>query len=188
MGMGTAGTKKPAAAALTPAELDRLLKSGARGAYLFCGEESYLKRAYAAKLRKYLFGSDDAAGAAAFNDITLDKDSYSPDALAVAIQTLPVFAERKLIELRDFNFGVADDIEALCAVLELLPDNNYCTVLIYALPDELDPGTAKQPSKVIAAFAGAANVVNFEYETPSRLAKWVERHFDDEGVAASPEL
>jgi len=170
----------------TPVEFDQCVKSaGTNGAYLFFGEEDYLKRVYADKLRRNVFGgqTDDP-----FNHILFDADSYSQKALSEAIQTLPVLSERKLIEIRGIALDRAEIIQGLCDALEDLYEYEYSIILIYALSGELDAGNEKQPSKIISELTQYLTAVRFAHETPVRLAKWAEKHFISEGVEVTEKI
>jgi DNA polymerase III, delta subunit len=169
---------------LTPQEFDRQLKSGALSAYLFYGNEEYLARVYRDKLRAKITGGD----AEVFNHAVLDGDTYSPGALADEILMLPVMADCRFIEVKGVSFAKADAVEGLCSVLEILPDCPHVVVLIYAMGEDFDAGSEKQPSKTLAALSGCLVPVCFSPETPARLAQWIARHFEAEGVGAPQEI
>ncbi|MBR6513451.1 MAG: DNA polymerase III subunit delta [Clostridia bacterium] len=145
------------------------------GGYLFYGEEEYLKRNALAEARKSVFPD----GPDSFNHIRLDADNYSVEALENAIMALPVFAEKKLIEIHSLALSAMKDkeIEGLCAILSLLEDSNDTVLILYTVPAELDPGDIKKPSKQFKALSEVLNTVHFEKQSRDMLAKWVSRHF-----------
>lgn len=169
---------------LAPAEFDKQIKTGAGGAYFFFGEEEYLARAYADRLRAaVLQGGDDIFGRA-----VLDDESYSPDALAVEIGTLPMMSDKRIIEVRGVDFTRAEAVEGLCTALAETEDNPHAVVLVMATGELFDGGDGRRPSKALASVSTVATPVLFARETPARLAQWAARHFAAEGVAASRDI
>ncbi len=189
----TARSAKPASGSrtppriLTPQEFDRAIKTNAAGAYFFYGDEDYLARAYAAKLRERVLDGADAA-ADAFNYVVLDSDTYSPQTLSDEIQTLPVLTDRRLIEVRGVDFLKADAVDGLCAALEILPDYEFSVVLITATSGRFDGGETKRPTEALYKLDKVAALIHFAPETPARLAQWAARHFASDGVTATPEV
>lgn len=168
-------------------EFNAALKKGGGGAFLFYGEEDYLKRHYLLAARKALLSDP---GADTFNHIRLDEETYSPDALSAAIQALPVMADKKLIEVSgiDYNGMPGQDRELLCDILSTVSSYEYNTLILYALSGELDGGTEKNPSPVLKQLADCAAPVRFNREPPARLARWIGQHFSSRGVFAEPAL
>ncbi len=167
---------------MTAAEFKQELKK-LSGGYLFCGEEAYLKRHYLSAARNETVAVGDV-----FNHVLIEGDSYTSNALMSAIETLPMMAEKKLIELSgiDFNSMTKEEIEELALVLETLPNYEYNILIIYAEHDELDIGTPKQPSQIMKKLSGVIKPVVFSRETPARLSSWVAKHFASEQIVACP--
>ena len=69
--------------------------------YLFFGEESYLKEHY----RDRIFSLIGGEGFAQFNQVVLDGDSLTLDALIDSVESLPVMSDKKLIFIRDLNLS-----------------------------------------------------------------------------------
>ena len=145
------------------------------GGYLFYGEEEYLKRNALSEARKSVFPD----GPDSFNHIRLDGDNYSLEALENAIMSLPVFAEKKLIEVHSLNLNQMKDkaTEELCAVLSLLSESSDTVLILYTVPAEFDPGEGKKITKQFKALSEVLNTVHFEKQSRDMLAKWVSRHF-----------
>ena len=167
---------------MTPNEFRTELKH-LSGGYLFCGEEDYLKQRYLESVRKILVGEDDI-----FNHIRLNADTFSPDALAAAIEMLPVMAEKKLVEVSGISVSAMTEaeLEELCGVFLLLKNNKDTVLIFYTEAGDLEPGTAKQPDKRFTTLAEVITVVVFPRETPVRLADWTAKHFVAEGIVAPP--
>ena len=160
------------------------IKSGASGGYLFCGEESYLLRHALVALRKSIFGE---SGSDAFNHIKLDASSEKGFDLPGAIMQLPVFADKRLVEVEGLDVAhmKADAMDELCEALELLADNPQTVLVIAVTPYELDvSGMPKRPPKQLTKLGEYLTPVIFAKETPAALAKWAAAHFAHEGVAA----
>ena len=87
------------------------------GVYVLFGEEDYLKRFYAAKIRESVLADSPYA---VFNHAIFTPKSFTSDAALDALMTPPVFDEKKLIELSEFNFTElkAADVEALLDFFE----------------------------------------------------------------------
>lgn len=64
------------------------------GVYVLFGEEDYLKRFYAAKIREALLGDSPYA---LFNHVIFTPKNFTADAASDALMTPPVFDEKKLI-------------------------------------------------------------------------------------------
>ena len=165
---------------MTISELDKAIKVNMRGAYLFYGEEEYLKRRYREKIRATLL-EDDAL--APFNHALISDLSM----LATEIQTLPMMADRRLVEVEDVNFSKLnkDSTEALVSLLQNPEDT---VVLFYTREGEFNPGTAKKPSEIYKKLDGTVQLVEFAKQAPNRLSTWAAKHFASHGVFATPDL
>lgn len=145
------------------------------GGFLFYGEEEYLKINALTEARRSVFPN----GADSFNHIRLDGESYSPAELENSILALPVFAEKKLIEVHSLPLKSMreKDVESLCDVLSLLKESEDTVLILYTVPEEFDSGDQRRPSKQFTALAEWLVPVNFEKQTRDKLAKWVCAHF-----------
>lgn len=161
---------------MTPGEYAGALKKFQPGAFLFYGEEQYLASRYLRMTREAYF---DNPSIAAFNHIRLEGEQFTLERLLEAIQGLPVFSERKLIEVSGVSLnGMAEaEKKQLIRLLSLLPSYEYNTLLIIASPEELDPGTPKKPSALLRALSEVTTPVFFERQTPAKLNKWLGQHF-----------
>lgn len=170
------------------ADFRREIKSSPRKAYLFFGDEDYMKK----------FALDTAVQAispepsfAFFNEIRLDSFSYSPEALVDSFMPAPMMADRKIIILSglDFNAMRQNEIDAMCKSLEALDEYDYNTLIIMTSADRFDAGNLpKRPSSMLQKLSERLTPVMFEKNSPTRLAAWVGKHFEHNGVVASPEV
>ncbi len=169
------------------ADLRKELKSKPRAGYLFFGEEDYMKN-FSLRLAKETISPDPSFSF--FNEIRFDPLSYSPEALLDALMPLPMMAERKIITVTglDLNGMKQGEIDALCSTLAQLEEYDYNTVIVSVAADKLDPGNLpKRPSALLKKLGECLTLVNFEKNTPARLSAWVAKHFEHNGVFASPE-
>ena len=170
---------------ITAAEFRRKLKAPFSGAFLFFGEEEYLKQNSLESCRTLI----DPNPATSFNiqRFSAQSNDFSLRAVQDALLSPPFFAERKMIEVCDFNFnaaaeGVLSDWEKLFEACT--PDDTL--LIISATAEEFDAGTVKRPSKLATRFGNLLTLVAFEKETPARLAGWIARHFAAEHILITP--
>ena len=164
------------------------IKSAPQKAYLFFGEEDYMK-SFALKAASEAICSDPSLSF--FNEMKLDALSYSPDALLDAIMPFPMGADRKLITVSglDLNAMKQGEVDSLISVLSQLDEYDYNTVIINVSGDRFDFGSLpKRPSALLKRLSEHLCPVYFERNTPARLAAWVGKHFAHNGAVASPEI
>ena len=161
--------------------LKKKIKSGSLGgAYLFYGDEEYLKDHYLSLLRRAVEAAPE------FNHIVFDEKDMRFSDLGDAVETLPAMSDFKLIEIREPNFEKmkADTAERYAALLDDLP---AYAALVFLLRGDTDgklfaPGGKTPAAAVAAAVRKQGLVVEFKKETESRLYAWIDRHFAHRGV------
>ena len=168
---------------MTPKELQKLCKSGnISGGYLFFGPEEYMKSRCLSMLKGAVLGDGDDP----FNHIKVSAETPGfLERLAEQVGSLPMFAEKKLVELPSVNYNrLGDrDMEELLASPSLLPDYEECVLVLYAVPGEFDEGRLpKAPSPLYKKFEPLVNCVFFDNESPAGVNNWVCRHFSAHGV------
>ena len=160
---------------MTESEFKEELKN-LHGGYLFFGGEDYLKYTYSKEVQKaVLDGTFDD-----FNHIVIYAEEFSASALSNAIFTLPMMAEKKLVEVRgvDFNAMKKDDISALEDALSTLEENSHTILLIRADNEYFNPGKLpKSPSEIYKILTKYVTPVAFEFPTAARLRGWILKHF-----------
>lgn len=173
---------------INDAEFRRRIKKSLLPGYLFFGEEDYTK-SHALKLLRAAVCGDSGAGA--LNNIRLSPLEYSPQRLADALPPMPMFGERKLIELEGLDFGAmrSDELSSLLAVLPLLGEYDYNTLVISVPNRNIDAGRPpRKPSAIISSLSEHLLPVNFGRSTPSQLEGWTLKHFAHNGVSATPAI
>ena len=122
---------------ITTKDLELKQRQNVTGAYLFFGEEEYLKRHYLQRFREKAEADKDLA---AFNHTIIDGGDL--DALEAECSGLALFAESRLIELRDLNIKKLkkDQQEAVCDLLSSTITDTIFSILesIENNPDSME--------------------------------------------------
>ncbi len=159
--------KKKEAALNYGAEIRKLKEEGPDRLYLLWGEEDYLRDSFLGELREICApGGGEDFQVRVFKDAQLD-----PNELRYAIDTLPFFSERSLIEVRDLDYARQGETEVLLEVLSDIPD--YCTVAFRL-------GTGEEPngkSKLIKFLREHGREIRFTVQDQNMLFRWITRRF-----------
>lgn len=176
---------------ITGTEFRRQLKQMPNGIFLFFGEEEYTKHHCLESLREQICPDPQTA---VFNHVKISaaEASFSFAAITDAFSALPFFGGGKLTEVHDLDLSALKDgeLKELLAVIEGLhayetPDERNVLV-IYCLPDELDPKASNRSASVLKKLGEQLRAVRFDCETDAHLLSWVQRHFTSLGILASP--
>lgn len=164
------------------------IKTAPGRAYLFFGDEDYLKLS-AVRLARDILCPDPSF--AVFNEMRLDALDYTPDRLVDALMPMPMMADRKLVVLSGLDFTAMRqaELDALCDALSATREYDYNTVLVLAAADCFDAGyLPKRPSAMLSKLGELLTPVQFERSSPARLAVWVAKHFRHNGMEATPDF
>ncbi len=160
------------------------------GVYILFGEEDYLKRFYAGKIRESILGDSPYA---LFNHAVFTPKNFSEDALADALATPPVFDEKKLIELSEFNFSdlKAAEVEVLLDFFTEVKDYDYAVVVMNLADGALDYGTAKgtkitKPSPLYKKLNAVTKTAYLPRASQRDLIVWAGKHFAKDKIEAEP--
>lgn len=145
--------------------------------YILWGEEDYLRRYYFEQLRKLLL--DELTGD--FNFHGLNSENFTLQALADALETLPMMASRSLVWLDGVDL-FAFDTDSLTQLLSDLPEH-CCLVCTY---EEFKPD--KRKKKLWEAIEANAVMAEFRFQSESDLRAWIVRHFRAAGKQITGEL
>ena len=160
------------------AELTAAIAAGEIGSfYIFHGEERYLLARGLENLRQVLCPE----GLDGFNYKRYEGNAVTPEDIDDAIDTMPFFADRTLIEVHDYDIFKNDDKERLLEMFSQLPPY-ACVVFVYNTVPYKPDGR----QKINAAIVKAACVVEFAVQDQSKLIKWIIRHFQAGGKKISP--
>ncbi|MBR5519919.1 MAG: DNA polymerase III subunit delta [Clostridia bacterium] len=160
------------------ASLSRLKKELANGIvnrfYLFYGEEAYLREHYIGQIKRMIVDEDES------NFCTLVGKACTPKALAEELESFPLFAERKLILVRDYDILTAD--AKMAAEIEpLLADLSPSVCLIVAYGDTAPGAVGRKNKKIEALVNEHAQRVEFAHQSRADLVRWVIRRFESCG-------
>ena len=148
------------------------LKAGTLGNfYIISGEEAFLRSHYVDLITKKI--ADGPAGE--FNCHRFSADDCTPQALADAIDAMPMMAERTLVRVDDVDLFKQPEgaREQYAAIFSDLPD--YCCVLfVYDTVEFKINGTMK---KLAAAIREHAQILTFGKQSERDLCAWITRHF-----------
>ena len=140
--------------------------------YIFHGEERYLLERSLAQLRQRLCPE----GLDSFNYKRFEGKDVTLGVLGGAIEALPVFADRSLVEIHDFDIFKSEEKPRLADMFADLPDY-ICVVFVYDTVTYKPDGRKKLDSGLLKH----AKVVEFSIQTRDKLVKWIKRHFEDAG-------
>ncbi len=147
---------------------DDIKKNSFAHIYLLTGDEDYLRLQYRDKLVKALLGEGDKMNLSRYNGKKTPQDKVIEMA-----ETLPFFAERRVIELSDTGFvkSGGDDLA------EYLKSQNESTYFVF---DETEIDKRSRLYKVIA---DKGYVASFEKQDESLLRRWIEQMAAKEGIS-----
>ena len=148
------------------------LSAGTLGcAYIFYGEESYLREYYLVELRKTLV----PAGFEDFNYHKLEGKDLTVQALSEMAEAMPMLAERTLIVVTDYDLFKLNEEqrERMIAFLEDIPPY-CCVVFVY---DTLVYKPNKTLKKLCKAIGDHVEAVEFRAAENSDLLSWIARRF-----------
>lgn len=170
---------------MTAAELKAKIKSAnVGGAYIFAGEEDYLKKYYAGEIEK-LAVPDEAF--APFNKCVFDGSDIDFRELAAAIESPPMMSDFKLIEWKypEIDGMRSGELDELEEIAKRVADYPYAVLILTVGSDGFDVGTVKRPSRLATRLSRVFDLVVFEKSTDAQLISWLSRHFQAEGLRSS---
>ena len=140
-------------------------------AYIFYGEESYLREYYLEELRKKLV----PAGFEEFNYHRLEGKDLTVQTLTEMAEAMPMLSERTLIVVTDFDiFKLGEEQrEKLISLLEDIPPY-CCLVFVY---DTVAYKPNKTMKKLCKAIGDHVQAVEFRAQDSSDLVAWIARRF-----------
>ena len=140
------------------------------GLYIFHGEERYLLDISISELRRRLCPE----GLDSFNYKRFEGKDITVDEIEDAINTMPVFAERTLIEIHDNDlFANAQRKERFIEIFTDVPDY-ACVVFVFSAIEYKPDGRTKLDKELLKN----AQVVEFTSQEQAKLLKWISRHFE----------
>lgn len=166
----------------------KAIKNGLCGGFIFVGEEDYLKL-FCTKEAKKMISSEETYDF--FNYTSIYGDDFSSSELLLEISATPMMSEKRLVVVEgvDFNKMKAADFEDLCEVLSRLEDYPSTVLIISVTSGNISEGKLpERPSAQLQKLGAFLTVVNFESNSPAKLAAWAKKHFEHNGVNSDIEL
>ena len=164
---------------------ERLRTGELGGSYMLAGDEDYLKRYYLEKIRESVLADPMLAP---FNHIVFEGEEIDLSALYDAVTAPPVMSESKLVEWKypDLKSLRRDEREGLLRVLDAVADNSGTVLVLLVSSGAVELGTERRPSEFVREFGQRLGIVNFPISTEAQLLSWLRKHFEAEGVCATP--
>lgn len=132
-------------------------KGNFKHVYLLCGEEDYLIRQYRERLKNALADPEDTMNVSAF-----EGKETSPKELIDLAETMPFFAERRVILVENSGFFKKSP-EELADYVAQIPDTAY---LIFA------EETVDKRSRLYKQVKKHGRTVEFKRQTEAVLMQW----------------
>lgn len=147
--------------------------------YYFYGKEEFLVKTYTDRIINKILSKEDLD----FNLIRFEGNP-SLDALSNAVSSLPVFAEKKIVVLNDFDAEKLD-ADTLNAVINIFSDIPESSVIITAVTGfEVDAKKAKT-KKLISSADKYGVTCEFDYMQPSKVTELIIKKAARLGVIIS---
>lgn len=138
--------------------LEDIKKKQFKPVYLLCGEEPYLRQLYKKKLKEAILPEGDTMNLTVYSGKGID-----PKAVIDQAETMPFFAEKRLILLENSGFFKNASPE-LSEYMKEIPESS-CIVFV---EEEVD-----KRGKLFKAVKSAGRVVEFARQDERSLMKWV---------------
>lgn len=156
-----------------------------RPAYLFYGDEEYLKGYYLDRIEAVLQEMYGGCGRA-----TLTGENFSAEGFLDATQNLGFGATAQLVVLRNIDLAAlaGDDKALIEETLRELPEG-VCVILLYddRYLESGDYQAKKGRKERMLASCKAATPIEFPIQSEGELTKWLCRRMEAAGSSLSPE-
>lgn len=147
--------------------IDEDIKTGQfKQIYLFYGEEAYLKKQYKDKLKSALVAPDDNMNFSAY-----EGKNINPKELIDLAETLPFFADRRVILVENSGF-FKGSCEELAEYMGQMPAS---TTMLF-VEEEVD-----KRSKMYKAVKNAGKIVEFGTQSEELITRWILGRLKKEG-------
>lgn len=171
-----------------PEELAAEIKSGSLGgAYVFFGDEDYLKRHYLSEIYKSIMSAEGLElfnhGKISFSAVSGGKDAAFA-ALAASLSSFPMGQERRLTEIHDLAVSglSASELDMLCENLKEADETN---IVVFCLrKNEWIFDYKTEGSQEFKKLSAVARLVRFDILGKPKLKTWAARRLSREGIKA----
>ena len=162
------------------------MKKGLAGGFLFFGDEDYMKSFTLRSVREAVCPDETFA---VFNDVRIDAMDYSAGALLDALVPPPMMTDKKVVTVSGLNMSALrqSEMSDLFEALGELEKYDYNVLVISVPAGQIDEGNLpKKPSTILTKLSEYLTPVHFEPISGARLTSWVGKHFEHNGVRATP--
>jgi DNA polymerase-3 subunit delta len=141
-----------------------------KSVYIFHGEEKYMLEHYLDQIKTKLVNPDMEQ----FNYTLFDGKDLKFELLLDAVESLPMFSDRKLVVVRDYDIfrSAESSLKDFEKLIEDLPETT-CLIFVYDVL-EYKP---KTNTKLYKAIIRIGRVVEFPVQNDSELVSWLKRNF-----------
>lgn len=148
------------------------IKAGTlKNAYIFHGEETYLRDHYLQQIRQALLPT----GFEEFNDHQLVGKGLTVQTLAEVVEAMPMMAQHTLVTVENMDLFKLDESQrnAMIALLNDMPE--YCTLIF--IYNALEYKRDKKMKKLCAALDAHVCEVEFAQQERAQLIRWLRKRF-----------
>ncbi|OQB13617.1 MAG: DNA polymerase III subunit delta [Firmicutes bacterium ADurb.Bin193] len=156
--------------ALTVTQLNKQLKEGVKGLYIFTGEEQFLISSYLQRIEKAVLDGPLSD----FNKSVFEGKDASFEEFVSELNTYPQMSEKKLIILKNTEFLTTSEYQsAMERLLGELPD---FSVVVFVEDD-----IKKIKKNLLKIIESVGIVAQFERQSAADLRSWVNRRISGAG-------
>ena len=171
---------------MTEVQLRRELKEGLCGAYLFYGDEEYLKNFYLSAARRHTSGEDGDDGLNSYK-IRAEAGDFRLGELCDAVMSVPMFGGKVFVSYTaDLNAMNKDELSALVSAIKGM-DAESVVLIICPPAAGFDTGNIgkNKPSALYKTLSAVCKTVEFPIQSTAELKKWMGRRFARDGIEIS---
>ncbi len=175
---------KPQAEFLSETQIRAEIKAPS-GGYFFFGEEDYLKRHYVAQMRLAALADSPVPE---MNEIALDEETYTPEALSDAISAFPLMGTRRFVQLRlpDLPEKKDGELDRLTAAISRISEYPETVFVLFLSSGWADGARYGKPTPQSSRFCPPLKLAYVPLLGESRLISWLGRHVREHGIGADP--
>ena len=179
---------KPKAVLYTEEKLRTELKNQISGAFVFFGDEDYMKEHFLGEIRKKVL---TAEGFETFNHFIVSFSAASGSSadelfgrLSDAVDALPMFQEQKLVEIRDLSLTQISpkNFEHLTSILTHANTLDDTVTVLTLRENEFVVDYKTEQSTLYKNLVSCAKAVRFDTFPSERLATWEKKYFASKGM------
>ena len=170
---------------LTTDVLPEIIKQGISGAYVFFGEEDYLKTVWLSRIEKAVM---TAEGFELFNrfSVSFSDERAGAAALADALFAAPMMQEKTLVDIRDISVSGAKSpaLDEVCRALQSAGEDTV--IIIFFRSDELVFDYRTEQSAIFRKLSAVAKPINFDILPDAKLSAWIKKLLSERKLTITP--